>query len=385
MPITNLSSRLEAEREKLGLKLQEVATQMGFPNYQTLRSIELGEREIKAWELSKLARIYHRDFSYFLEGPINAEVVNPRIIWRAQSAKTPLVEQKFLRFIENYEKIEKMVCVKKDKFKPIQWDDKEKNDFYQYPYRKIEDLALNHQRLLNLGGRPAYILPKILEESLTVKIFYWNLGDAGSGASTIHDIFGPAILINAGDSTWRRHYNIAHEFFHLLTWSIFTDEEIYDKNEGKSKVEQWADAFASALLMPSEEIRAKFNKRHTKDGIAFFDLVELSQEFEVSTEALLWRLVNLNILKRTSVQTALQEGLLQQIDRQKRNETGKKDIEPDTSPRFINLAIKAFSMGRISKAKLAEYLEIPFSEASSFLKKRGYDENKDYTREFSVT
>ena len=42
-------------------------------------------------------------------------------------------------------------------------------------------------------------------------------------------------------------------------------------------------------------------------------------------------------------------------------------------------------MGKISKAKFAEYAGKKFSEVSSFLKKYGYDENEDYSVTFSTT
>jgi len=36
-------------------------------------------------------------------------------------------------------------------------------------------------------------------------------------------------------------------------------------------------------------------------------------------------------------------------------------------------------IGKISKGKLAEYVEKKYSDISSFLKKCGYDENEDYS------
>ena len=61
-----LSDLLKNEREELGFTLKSVSKKMGFNNYQTLSSIEAGEREVKAWELSQLANIYGRDIEYFL-------------------------------------------------------------------------------------------------------------------------------------------------------------------------------------------------------------------------------------------------------------------------------------------------------------------------------
>ncbi len=43
-----IASLLKSERELLGLTLKEVSEKIGFANYQTLSSIESGERGIKA-------------------------------------------------------------------------------------------------------------------------------------------------------------------------------------------------------------------------------------------------------------------------------------------------------------------------------------------------
>lgn len=204
-----------------------------------------------------------------------------------------------------------------------------------------------------------------------------------SGASTSGD-FGKAILVNSSDAPWRRNYDLAHELFHLITWDIFSDEEIYPKTEkGKSEVEQWADAFASALLLPSEEVRREFSKRLEDNKITYISLVEIAQEFKVSIEALLWRLVNLNLLKRNVVNQLINEEQLKDINKKMRV-TDWADEKPYLSSRYITLAIKALQAGKISKLKFAEYIDKPFSEVSSFLRKYGYDENEDYSVAFAA-
>ena len=97
-----LAKSLKKEREKLGLSLKDVTAKMGFPHYQTLGSIETGEREIKAWELAKLAKIYGRDIDYFLAGKENHE--ESKILWRSpgESSEKNEMRIKFLSFCRNY-------------------------------------------------------------------------------------------------------------------------------------------------------------------------------------------------------------------------------------------------------------------------------------------
>ncbi|MBI4712472.1 MAG: ImmA/IrrE family metallo-endopeptidase [Planctomycetes bacterium] len=370
-----LGKRLKDERERLDLTQKQVAEELGFNNYQSLLDIELGKREVKAWELAKLARIYQRNFDYFLEETAGTPPVQSKILWRAQSAKTPLIEQRFLHYIENYEKLERMVGGKQEKFKPIsKWNTEEKSNFRKQPYSSIEELAKRYYHELNLGSRPACSFAKILEENLSVKLLYWDIRPAGSGASTVSDTYGPAILINLNDARWRQNYDIAHEFFHIITWHNFEENEISD-------LEKWAEAFASAILLPKDILETELYKRQTNHSITLSDLAELAHEFDVSIDALLWRLVNLGKLKKADIKDLL-NGPLREIDRQKRSHASEE--QQRFSPRFITLAIKAFQMGRISKAKLAEYLEIHFGKVTSLLRKYGYDENEDYSHAFTT-
>jgi predicted HTH domain antitoxin len=118
--------------------------------------------------------------------------------------------------------------------------------------------------------------------------------------------------------------------------------------------------------------------------ITYISLVEIARGFKVSIDALLWRLVNLNLLKKKVVMHLIEEGEIKDIDKKMRI-TDWADEKQYLSSRYVTLAIKALQMGRISKAKFAEYINKPFSEVSSFLKKYGYDENEDYSIAFAAS
>src|SRR5258706_12827279 len=60
-----------------------------------------------------------------------------------------------------------------------------------------------------------------------------------------------AVLINRKEVKGRRHFDLAHELFHLLTWDAMPPEHVEEATEtGRGRVEQLANNFASALLMP---------------------------------------------------------------------------------------------------------------------------------------
>lgn len=379
-----IASKLKKERENLGYTLKQISDEMGFLHYQTLRSIETGGREIKAWELAKLARIYNRKIDFFITE--KAKVHEPRVLWRTptRTKETVKAEHRLLLYCQNYHRLLELTGEADKHLTAFSLEAPDKQGFKRRPYDYVVELAEEFRRLLNMGGRPAYSLSDILEQVLGVMVFYLDLGEGGSGASTVGD-FGKAILINSSDAPWRRNYDLAHELFHLITWDIFSDEEIYSESKkGKSPVEQWADAFASVLLLPAEEVRKEFLKRLEGQSIAYISLVEIAREFRVSIEALLWRLVNLNSLKKKDVLHWLEKGEIMDIDKKVRI-TDWSEKKPYLSSRYIALAIKALQTGRMSKAKFAEYIDKPFSEVSSFLKKYGYDENEDYSIAFAAT
>lgn len=378
-----IAKNLRKERESLGYTLKQVSEKMGFSNYQTLTSIEAGKREIKAWELAKLAEIYNRKIDFFISDKLKTP--EPRILWRtpAKNEGTIRAERLFLSYCQNYNRLLELTGEEDKRSTVITLEPPTKKDFNNRPFDYIVELADEYRHVLNMGGRPAYSLSDILEQVFGVMVLYIDLGLGGSAASTVGD-FGKAILINSSDAPWRRNYDLAHEFFHLLTWDVFSNDEIYASTNKKSLVEQWADAFASVLLLPAEEVRREFLKRLDGKKINYISLVEIAREFRVSIDALLWRLVNLNLLKRKNVLDCFKKGELKDIDKKMRV-TDWLEETSNPSSRYIALAIKALQMGRISKAKFAEYVNKPFSEVSLFLRKYGYDENEDYSVAFTAT
>jgi Zn-dependent peptidase ImmA (M78 family) len=374
--------RLKVEREALSLKLQYVAAQLGFNNYQTLSSIESGERPARAWELMKLAQLYGRNMEFFLR-PEQLEQQKQHVLWRepAQTEKTALAERKFLNLCDNFSRLKELSGeTESDSVTfPITADAlKLRKDQFRY----VEKLADEYRRLLDLGGRPACALPSALENQLGILVLFLDLADGGSAAATCGPT-GQAILVNSSDISWRRNYDLAHEFFHLATWDAFSQTEIYDKQASKSLPEQFADAFASALLLPADKVREECANRITGGKISYASLIEIAREFEVSTDALLWRLVNLRLLARKDVIDTLNQKVLKEMELERKMK-GQAGERPYLSARYISLAIKTFLMGKISKAKLAEYVGIAFSEVPSFLKSFGYDEDEDYTVAFDT-
>lgn len=372
------ASLLKKEREALKLTLKEVSDKMGFSHYQILSSIESGKRDLKAWELASLAKLYHRDINYFLfpeEKKKEAEV-----LWRTPKPGPHQEEIKrdFFNYCYKYKALLKLLGEKgtenRDEILPADKDNLLDSRSFEYVAKK----ASRYIDLLQLGARPACALAKTLEDKIGIKILYMALPEGVSGGSTVSE-FGMAILVNSEDAPWRRNFDLAHEFFHLITWDYFPSDQIYRKD----KVERLANVFASAFLMPEEEIKSEVEKRTTAGSISDFSLIEIARDFEVSMEALLWRLVNLGLLDKKVVDDGIALNRLRDMEKRTRKTDPRAD-NPYLSSRYISLAIRAFHLGKISKAKLAEYVGKKFSEVPEFLRENGYSEDEDYSVEYSV-
>ena len=376
-----LASLLKREREALGLTLKEVSDRLGFSHYQILSSMESGNRDIKAWELANLSRIYGRDINYFLFP--KQQKKEAEILWRnpAPNSQQEEVKKAFFNYCEKYRTLLKLLGEKevenRDSLLLTEKSELLKKQSFEYVAKKASD----YLNLLQLGVRPSCSLAKILEDKIGIKILYMSLPEGISGGSTISD-FGMAILVNSEDAPWRRNFDLAHEFFHLITWDHFPIEQIYKK--GKSDIERLANIFASAFLMPEDEIRREVEKKITSGKITYFGLIEIAQDFDVSIEALLWRLVNLDLMDKKVAIKEIAAGRLKDAEKKTHN-IDIRIKKPYLSSRYISLAIRAFHLGKISKAKLAEYVGKKYSEIPTFLREHGFREDEDYTVEYSVT
>ena len=379
-----IAERLKNERESIGYKLKDVARKMGFENHQVLGNIEAGKRPLKASELVRLAKIYGRSTEFFLTEQLEA----PQTLWRdsAKTEGTRLAEHKFVDICKRYSKLLALTQEnnQSDFLRPI-LPAPNKKTMTNRGFHYVTELAEQTRKMLDLGARPAHSLADVLEGSFGVLVLHWDLENAGSAASLCGEGCR-AVVINIADAPWRRNYDLAHELFHLITWDLFSEEEICasPKQGKRNLIEQWADAFASALLLPEEEVRGEFQKRVVHKEITYISLVEIAREFRVSIDALLWRLAALSLLKRKSVDECLSDGRIRDIDRQARSVHSSWYEPPYLSNRYVMLAIKAYFMGKLSRARFAEYIGKPFSEVGEFLTSNGYADDGDYTIAFAA-
>ena len=363
----NLPGRLAQAREAAGLSLADATRKLNFKHYQILSSIEKGTRNVNANELISMARLYGRALDYFFEAQIPSD---PILLWRRTAGSDIRKEQQqFLVFLENYSRLENLFGLKR-RWKEI-LTNLDREDFAENGFETGETLGTDIHRRLDLGSRPAGNLLNILENTLRFKVIHLGLGDGLSGASIMDNALGVGILINASDAPWRRNFDLAHELFHIVTWNIFSHEEIGDGSR-KTKPEQYADSFAASLLLPKEHLLAALKEIALNQEMKLVDIIELAKEFGVSSEAVLWRLVNLKKIKKSQVEKILADPEFRNLDRGLRRGLYAEQ-QPEKFPhRYVSLACRCLMEGKISRGVFAEYMEIDRSEIDDYLSAAGY-------------
>jgi len=360
----NLACRLQKIRVSLGLSLTEAAKRLGFANYQTLRSIEAGEREVKVSELGKFAKIYYYSISDLLGQ--SEEDFSYNFLWRNLPQDNNIkkeTEGKLANICKQYTLFEKLLNLKPKKRLPELTRDDIRNNV------SLNNIADDVRNCLGLGSRPACTLQQILEQDFNIKVLFHYFGD-GSAVSTLHPDLGGVIVINSDEAPWRRNYDLAHELFHLLSWKTVSFQELETNKPFFEDIERKADAFASMLLLPGSEVEKEINSRiNTQKQITYSDLVDISLEFGISTIALIYRMANLRYIKWETAKKYADDEELRALNREKKR--GKWEKAPKISERLYELAIRCLRKGLISRGKFAAVTEIDRCDIDDFIEEKG--------------
>ncbi len=350
----DLAERLKYARKQMGMSMPEVKDAIGI-GASSLSEFENGKREPTLSKLQALANLYHRSVSFFLEdAPVQTELV----LWRERPTDSSArrIENQFRKLCEQYRNLEVWCDEVISPDLP-----RAEGDRKTFGYSRAQKLANDVRRLLGLGDRPGCELLRVLEEKCGIKVFHLGFEPSGVAASAKSEALGLAILLNAGNRRWRRNFDLAHELFHLLVWDIFRSTSQGDSETADELEEKLAQCFAANLLMPAEAVQEAIDRR---DKLTYQSLFDIAREFDVSVEALLWRL---HFLHGRGPEEA--EDTHRKIERanelRSEMETRERDDSsaPDLPERYRALAMKALGRGNISIGRCAEYLDISRREA----------------------
>jgi len=169
------------------------------------------------------------------------------------------------------------------------------------PRPAIEELAQELLVSAGIKGPPVDLIR--VAKHLGVRVQKTDLGPECSGALARKD--GSAVIgVHWLHHPNRQRFSIAHELGHfkLHEGGTYVDKDIVVRfrdeksGTGTDAEERQANQFAATLLMPADWVKVAFDSRAYAfgDGLA---LEELAQLFQVSTQAMSFRLADLGLLK----------------------------------------------------------------------------------------
>ncbi len=169
---------------------------------------------------------------------------------------------------------------------------------------KIERLAAELIEKHNITAAPVPIEDIAIDEGALIARNHYSGYESGFA---LRDGERWIIGVNTATSPRRQRFTIAHELGHLLLHKgkpLITDYSMLINNRddksslGTDREEVEANGFAAAILMPRDLIVAELKKELGLAEAASRDdlIARVARAFNVSTEAMGYRLINLNII-----------------------------------------------------------------------------------------
>jgi XRE family transcriptional regulator, fatty acid utilization regulator len=241
-----LGIRLKALREERKLSQDDLARLFGFRDRQTVSAIETGERRLSVEELLTAIDKLGTSLEYFTD-PFQL-IGEGEFSWRhsgLSTARLDAFEQKVGRWIALYRTSAQQV----GRNFPLL-----RRTLGLTARHSPDDAAAAGERFateFDLGQAPASHLAEAMQSELGMLVLMVDAPAGVSGAACRLPAFD-TVLVNRQQEPGQRHFELAHELFHVLTWDAMPPARVEDASEpGKSRVEQLAHSFASALLMPA--------------------------------------------------------------------------------------------------------------------------------------
>lgn len=333
--------------------------------------METGKRDVSAFELFRLAKLYGEPLDTLL-GVAEPAPERELVMLRA-AAVTPAVRAELKRFVQLcglYRQLEDWTGrTREPELRAV--------ESVVSTFEHARELADEERKRLDLGATPARVLTDVLEDRVGIKILALTLPDEISGASVNSPRIGPAILVNRAHSGGRQVFTLAHEYFHLLTRGRVAGSSgsrllhLCAEASGearKSRPEQLADQFGGRLLLPPDHFVEQLRRLRRGDGsVDYLDLVGVARYFGVSVQA-----VFVTLAARRIVAWDLAKGAYESPELQDRilRISGDRPIEPK---RFRQLAVQAYLRQKISRSRLAELLEVEVSRVDEEIERYGKD------------
>ena len=333
-----IGARIKALRQQRGLSQDALARVFGFKDRQTVSAIETGVRRLTAAELVVAVEKLGVGLDYFTD-PFRLDGEG-RFSWR-QSGVAPerfqAYEQTAGRWIGAYRALAAEAGRRTPLMRKALGLTKESS------FEEAMEAGERFADELELGPVPALGLASAMETEFGILVLMVDAQEGISGAACrLPEL--DAVLIARNEVVGCRHFNLAHELFHILTWEAMPPQHVEDASDfGGNRTEQLANSFASAMLMPSSALRGFDDCTRLDMDELVARLNAVADELRVTSSALRWRLAALRRLTKAKAKAIPEDAL-----RNNGHEPAPCEPPPLFSKPFAELLAAALERGCIS-------------------------------------
>jgi Zn-dependent peptidase ImmA (M78 family)/DNA-binding XRE family transcriptional regulator len=359
-----IGSRIRALREERKLSQDDLARLFGFKDRQTVSAIETGERRVSAEELVLAVEKLGKPLEYFTD-PFML-VGEGRFSWRHTDVgpqRLAAYERSAGRWIAAF----RVIAPQVGRAAPLL-----RRALGLSRQHRFEDAIEAGERFtaeFDLGDVPALRLAEVMERKLGILVLMVEAFQGISGAACrLPEL--DAVLINRNEVAGRRHFDLSHELFHILTWDAMPPEHSEAAQEtGGNRVEQLANNFASAVLMPVAVLDRFGDWPDADQGKLVARLNVVADDLQVTASALKWRLVALDRLKVATAR-AIPDAALR-----KNGRDGAVVAAPPApfSRPFMEVIALAIDAGRLSARRAAGLLDVTVDDLADLFATHGVE------------
>jgi Zn-dependent peptidase ImmA (M78 family)/transcriptional regulator with XRE-family HTH domain len=367
--------------EILNLTVEQTAERTGIEAGR-INGIEAGNVEPSGDEVLILADVYGEPVDYFITNERSASIEKASDLYRMYGTTFSSADrqsiQEFLKLCRMEHEIEALLGARPRvfDFQPGRPDTHMKTHGRQTAEKLRRDLGFGDRPIDN---------PFHLARTLGCHVFRRSLRNSKvSGVMLRHDDFGPCILVNYLDDSYRQNFSVAHELCHAIldndcnvtvSFERPGDEEIEDR-----KRREWrANSFASHLLFP-QSVRERLKLGATDDDRSQA-IRHAADSYRINPVVVLYALQEAKRLTKQEVAT-LHPGL--KIPRAEKDdadldgetarirERRKRHLESGLSPEYVETCVRAYREGEISLGRLSDALLSSPVDLSAVLANLGY-------------
>jgi Zn-dependent peptidase ImmA (M78 family) len=368
-------------RETIGLPLDVAAKRLGIKP-ATLAAMEEGSRPVTLAKIRQMAKQYDRPLiAFFLPAPPREEALLPdfRVIREGESrAWSPALTKAYRRALAQRDVMLSLTATAESE-EPIPPVSLELNVRVN-----ADEAARRVREWLN----PPTVRPN--DPYAHLNTWIGRVEDRGILVTQLSDVsmeeargfsIGlyplPVIAINGAEPPRGKLFTLMHEVVHILLHrSALCDLEdaVTSSVEPEGRRLEWyCNAVAAAALMPRDAVVAAVGD-HGGDDWSDDDLRELAGNFGVSAEAMLVRLVTLDLASREDYRER-RPAFLAQYQAQRAASAGRltyynKQIR-NMSRRYIGVVWRAYERGEVSDPDLSTYLNTSPQNVPRLIEKAG--------------